>query len=183
MRRVLLAALLLAAACGTDAAQERTLACPGDEAEVVEALGSGLPTYDYEPATDLEALVERVDVVIRASLTSAVRESGSTVMSLNDVDVLVGTPGQPVDAVTTTSQWVVRGETDPLGALVTIDGLSVLAFLTEHPRSATGFVADVQGIHVTCDANLGRLRPVIEPLPTEAQGAPLRTLVATLEAG
>lgn len=183
MRRVLLAGLVLAAACGTDVAQERSLACPGDEVEIAEALGSGLPTYDYEPAADLDGLVERVDLAIRASLTSAVRESGATVMTLSDVNVLAGTPEQPVDAFTITSQWVVRGKADPLGALVTIDGLTVLAFLTEHPRSATGFVADVQGIHVTCDANFGRLRSVIEPLPSEAQGATLRTLVATLEAG
>lgn len=182
MRRVLLATLLLAAACGTDAPRERTLSCPADEAEIIDALGSGLPTYDYDPATDLDALVERIDLAVSGTLVAVERIDDATVFRLASARTLAGDAAEFDGTFSTATVWVVRGETDPLGALVTLDGVSAIAFLVRDDRVPGGFTLDVQGLHVTCDANGGRLRSVIEPLPGDAQGATLRTLVATLDA-
>ena len=176
--------IVIAASCGSGGAQPRTLGCPEDEAEMRNALRSGLPTYDYDPAVDLDDLVQRGDVVVSGVLRTAVRESGddidSTVFEVSDVRVLAGEPAEPVTTFSTESVWAVRGEIDPLGARVTFEGLRFFAVLERFEPAIGGYRIDVQGLHVTCDPASGRLRNIIEPLPDPARDSTLNTLIATL---
>ncbi len=171
-----------AASCG--GAQPRTLSCPEDGAEIRNALRSGLPTYDYNPAVDLNDLVHRGDVVVSGVLRTAVRESVDdvdwTVLEVSDVRVLAGEVAQPITTFSTESVWAVRGEIDPLGATVTFEELRFFAVLERFEPAIGGYWIDVQGLHVTCDPASGRLHHIIEPLPDPARGSTLNTLVATL---
>lgn len=137
---------------------------------IVDLLRSGLPTYDYQPAADLEELVARNDVLVRAELSSAVRADGSapadlgdlglTTVTLSSARVLSGDPSAVVAWFETASQWAVRGEDDPLADPVRFDGLEVIAFLTEHDGVPSGWTPDIEGWFVACGG--GPARGVIE---------------------
>jgi len=76
---VLFAIALAATACGSSSAVSSegagpaTVVCGSDPDEVVELLREGLPTYDYNPATDLSNLIDRVDLVLSGTLLAAER--------------------------------------------------------------------------------------------------------------
>lgn len=180
----LIAFALVGVSCGGGDTSPRTLSCPGDEIAMLSVLRSGLPTLDYDPAVDLDHLIQRGDVVVSGILRTAVRESGddldTTVIEVSDARILAGEPPGPVTTFSTSSKWTVPGETDPLEATVTFEGLSFFAVLDRFEPAVGGYRLDVQGLHVTCDSGSGRLRNVIEPLPDPARGSTLRLLVQML---
>ena len=143
-----------------------------DESEldtIADVLRSGLPTYDYQPAGDLDDLLARTEVVVRGEITSAVREdvaggpytsmsiTSASVLAIGSTSVVVG--DDTVQGFSTWSLWPENAGPDPLSDRVSFDGLGVIAFLSADDVPF-GWRTDIEGWFVACDG--GPARGVIE---------------------
>ena len=122
--------------------------------EAIVALRQGLPTYDYESATDLIALIDRVDAVVVGTIDAVRSSDGRIELVLTDPVTWGGT--EAVDRVQTEGTLLGAGSVE---ALV---GVRVIAFV--HRRDDGGFGVDVQGLLVECP---GGINQVLEPLPDD----------------
>ena len=192
------AGALLWSACGTDQAIEAevessALSCHADRQQIIELLRSGLPTYDYEPASDLAALVEASDVVLAGTIGSIGRVVGDpdpdsgddswTVLSVQSPELLHA-PGDvevPIDEFSYTALWPDGAGVDPLAAGISIEGLAFVAFLDRWEPAPGTHVAAVQGLVVDC-VDGTTPTPVIEPLPGDAAGLSLTELARAVDA-
>ena len=158
LRVALSGILLLLPGCGDDDPEtqtsSRTLACDEDLAEIVDALRSGLPTTDYNPAADLRALIDRTHLVVTgtventrgtmsrtATVQIALVDDSWTTVSTPDVRIIARSPDLTPDEVSEFSmfsKWVVRGETDPLAGPVRTDDLAFVAFCVGHRTYLVG---------------------------------------------
>ena len=179
--------------CGSDGTTEtrpaQALTCNDDLTEIVELLRSGLPTYDYDPAANLAALVQDSVVVVAGTIDSLVRDGPDstgddswTTVATADARILAqaGEGTTDVSMFSTLSKWVVRGQSDPLSNPVTVDGLAYVAFLREAPEAPGGFTPNVQGLFVSCVGTTATATPVIEPLPGEVAGLSLDSLIEAI---
>ena len=180
----------------TEAGPGGVLSCDDDLAGITDLLRSGLPTYDYDSATDLAALVQGSDVVVVGTIDSLVRnaepdstgpdspgdESWTTVSSA-DARILAQPGAGTIDSVlmfSMFSKWVVRGQPDPLSGPATVDGLAYVAFLHQTPAVPGGFTIDVQGLLVGCVGTAAAATPVVAPLPSDATGLSLDALAVAV---
>lgn len=195
------AGLLVLSGCGssnssTEARAAITLSCDGDRAEIIDLLRSGLPTYDYNPASDLAALVERSDVVVTGTVASVVRvaepdstgpdspgNDSWTAITSADAEILAQsdvTISGAVSTFSTGSKWAVRGETDPLSDPVTVTGLAFVASLHRSPFAPGGFTVDVEGFLVSCVGSTRAPDRIIAPIPDDARGFSIEELVGVI---
>lgn len=148
-------------------AGDPTLGCSNvDELdEIVLLLKTGQPTYDFEPAADLEELTEWADLSIQGVMNAAVRtsENSYTVLSVSDVVVLAGSGD--VDQFALSSLWASGQGPDPLAETVGFDGLRFVAFLGADPTAPGGWQPYVQGLVVACDTGDPLVRAVAETPP------------------
>lgn len=154
---------------------------------IVELLQSGLPTYDYDPAPSLAALIEQSEVVVAGTLMSAERvvgvvdeESGDESWTLiltaeheelyaadSSLEELFGADRSFV----VNSNWAQRDVIDPLAEPVEFDSAQTrfVAFLRRTQNPAAPWSVLIQGLHVGCGAQ--QMRSVIEPLPAGLSGS------------
>ncbi len=168
------------------------LSCASDRDEVVELLRSGLPTYDYEPAQDLAALIENSDIVLAGTVGSVGRVVGEsdpdvgdnswTVLSVQSPEVLhpFGDVGAAVGEFSYMTLFPDGAGADPLAAALSVEGLAFVAFLDFWEPAPGAYVADVQGLVVDC-VDGTTPTPVIEPLPADAAGLSLTELARMVE--
>lgn len=190
------ASAFLWSACGSEQVIEAegeagTLSCASDRDQVVELLRSGLPSYDYDPAPDLAALIEASDVVLAGTVGSVGRVVGEpdpdfgddswTVLSVQSPEVLhvAGDIESPTQFSYATL-WPEGVGADPLAAGISVDGLAFVAFLEFWEPAPGTLVADVQGLVVDC-VDGSTATPVIEPLPGDAVGLSLMELARSVE--
>lgn len=168
-----------------------SLDCDADFEQIVELLGSGLPTYDYEPAMDLASLVERVDVVVEATIVEVERvvaseaeerSRASTEFTVKDLRVLSPADGsvEPLAGFSMGSWWGDRDRSDPLLGPVVVDELRAVAFLHAWPDASSGYEVDVQGLAVGCDDGAMAAAAIIQPLPISGTIADLADAVLDL---
>ncbi len=148
-----------------------------DLGKIVALLRSGLPDYDYEPAADLEALIDQSDVVLTGSIDSVVRPPGGThtVISVSDLQVLHLSPaldGEESEwsVISMFSVWAQGEEPHPLAAPIDIEGVDFVAFLLHGAGPHGGLLVDVQGLVVGCTGSEERAKVIVEPLPRDASG-------------
>ncbi len=181
---LILAACVFACSSGASETAAEPLQCDDDWAEIVELLRSGIPTYDYDAADSLQALIDNSDVVVIGTVDSVRRvfvgqDNGATIISSSDIEVLRGaTPAGPMTEVPYFSIWNQDGD-DPLAKGVDVDGLSFIAFLLESPSSVSGYTPNIQGLHIACGRD-SLVTPVIEDLPVVPSGATIDELVALI---
>jgi hypothetical protein len=120
--------------------------------EARDALRQGLPAYDYEPAVDLTALVDRVDAVAIGTIDEVRAEDDRIEFVLMDARTWGG--DRSVEVVETDGR--LEEGVDALS------GAPAIAFV--HDLDDGGFGVDVQGLHVVCN---GALVNVIETLPSD----------------
>ena len=200
LRVALSAILLLLPGCGDDdpktQTSPRTMACDEDLAAILDALRSGLPTYDYNPAADLRALINRTHLVVTGTVENIARnyepdsygpdspgDDSWTTVSTPDVRIIAQSSDLTPDEVSEFSmfsKWAVRGEIDPLAGPVRTDDLAFVAFLRRAPDVPGGFGIDVQGLHVSCVGSQDAVIAVVEPLPGDVAGLRLEELVAAV---
>ncbi len=138
----------------TDGAGANECTDESDLDAIVQLLSSGLPTYDYQPAADLDALIGQNDVVVRGEITNAVRADGSLdsymSISISATSVLTGEATAAIEGFGTWSQWPEGAGPDPLIDPVTFDGLGVIAFLSADDAAPFGWRPDIEGLIVAC---------------------------------
>lgn len=159
--------------------------CPDRLDAAVDLLASGLPTYNFEPAVDVDALVARSDVVIAGRLDAVERstfelhgdslDSSTIVSGASDVEVLVGDIGT-VSEFDIASSWPSGVGPDPLASAVELVDVRFVAFVVEFPGS-TALTVDVQGLFVACGD--GPVQAVIEPAPP-GSGTTINELIAAV---
>ncbi len=152
--------------------------CESQLNETVASLTSGLPTYDYDAAKNLSALIDRTDVVVTGTLQSIVRgpqaeepmSGGFTVPTVVDAQVLspISEPMPPVPQFSWSSYWALGQGPDPLVDPVSIEGLEFVAFLHYSADAVGSYQADVQGLVVGCAGSSTAAVPVIAALPNDA---------------
>ena len=155
-----------------------------DVAPIVELLQSGLPSYDYQPAADLQALIDRSDIIVTGTLASSARiiepqgggfdDLAYTRFETAEHQVLysasesLATQFADDRAFSMDSSWVDRNVEDPLGGGATFDHATTrfIAFLRapDAPQQDANVV--IQGLHIACSD--GPTRPVLEPGPSDA---------------
>ena len=189
---------LFGAACGATGDPETEvgsagLSCESDRDEILELLRTGLPTYDYEPASDLATLIERTDVVLTGAIETIGRAVGEpdpglgsdgwTVVTVRAPEVLhaAGEVDGPLDEFSYTAGWPTGAGPDPLANAVGIEGMTFMAFLERSESAPGGAVPHVQGLVVAC-ADDTDPTSVIEPLPIDAAGVPLADLATEVGA-
>ena len=195
---VVAAVTLLGSACSTEQGIEAgdepvVLSCASDREGVVGLLQSGLPTYDYEPALDLAALVETSDVVLAGLVGSVGRlvrepdpnfgDDSWTVVSVESPELLYasGDVEAHMGEFSYATFWPDGARPDPLAADITVEDLAFVAFL-DYWESAPGtYAADVQGLVVDCVDGMTPT-PVIEPLSPDVAGVSLADLAGMVKA-
>ena len=193
---------MLCVGCGTDRGKEARIvsapaeskgddasmvSCTSDHDQILDLLRSGLPTYDYRPATDLRALVNDSDVVLTGTMSRITRASdvgGShgeqrTVIRVGSPEVLHSALGldAPITEFAYPSLWTQGGEPDPLANPVNVKDVHFLAFLHRWEGEPGRFVAGIQGLFVSCDGGVPP-EAIVEPLPTDGAGVPFNELLA-----
>jgi hypothetical protein len=129
--------------------------------------------YDYQPARDVEQLIEWSDVVITGDLVSAVRTATPTGMGLTEfevaeVEVLAGEGA--VGAIVSPSDWALGQGVDPLLDRVSLDGVRFVSFLRPSPAVPGRWTPFVDGMVVGCDG-LATPPGGLGPNPVEPLGA------------
>ena len=194
----LLAVSLVAASCGAvgntatepgqgepSATAGQAVGCEDGAGAIAALLGSGLPTYDYDPAVNLDELVASSDLVVSGSLHSALRvagptddaelepvESQFTQLEAGDWEVLSpgdGSADEMADVFLLDSWWAGGEGEDPLGSEVRFVDAEVryVAFLHLNAHLPAPRV-DVQGLVIGCDDSPAV--PVVAPLPADGAG-------------
>ncbi len=187
-RGAILALAVLLGACGSvgetvesgaplDGFAPADLECSESAAAI---LRSGLPTYDYDPSPDLEALSASSDLIVSGTLNRAVRESGphSILTEWIRVDtaeyiVVHGEPGTAADRFAGDPAFLIDAsgpDDDPLASPVYFDPAMIrfIAFLNA-AEPDTPLLAHIEGLHVGCGADPAV--PVIQPLPPGVVGS------------
>ena len=192
---VLLLLALAAGACssssdeaGGTTSTNAVLSCD-DVSPIIELLQSGLPTYDFEPAADLSALINSSDLVISGTLRSAQRvvdgESWTRVdtneyqvLYTSDTDLSKEFADDP--SFTLSSVWAQRDVDDPLAELVRFDSAQTefVAFLRYTEVPAAPWSVMIQGLHVGCGG--AATQGVIEALPPDTSGSAADIAAAVL---
>jgi len=148
-----------------------------DDTDVLVALlRTGLPTYDYDPSSDLATLIDNSDVVVAGVLASAVRDGETTLLRAAEASVLSATDDASADRFNATHSFVIdsvwaSAEPDPLGAEVAFEPerTRFIAFLNAD-GAAGRFAVAVEGLHVSC-GDPEPAKSVIAELPSETSGS------------
>jgi hypothetical protein len=191
--------LLSVAACSGSqsdaepAAPAELLTCEHDFERILAALRSGLPTYGYNPAIDLNDLLLRSDLVLTGTVHTIQREEiGSfrdlgpstwTVLSSSNARVLSSKLERdyPVPtSVRTTSFWAARDEPDPLARPISVENLKFVAFLHAGIDQPADWTTDVQCLHVFCVGSIAPPAAVVIDLPMSAAQLGPRQLIASI---
>ena len=195
MRSVLLViAALVAASCGVNSVEGGALSIARpdqcQDAEGITALmRSGFPIFDYDPAPDIETLVEQSDLVISGTLDSVVRiESDALLADTGDKFltefrigefIAYGAPPQEVEAS------LEEGRRFHIGSVWPSDDPDPLAEPVLLPQAQTRFVAFLHGtgnasapwtfgpqdLHIWCSLD-DEVQSVIDSVPLEATWNP-----------
>lgn len=192
---------LLVSACTPEATEDALLAeeasgspsnsgplsCESDLVEVISLLRSGLPDYDYEPAADLETLVDESDMVLTGTISSVVRPPGGThtVVSISDSRVLhLGSTLDNEDLssseISMSSPGVQGADRERMAVPTEIEGLAFVAFLLHDAGPRGGLLIKVQGLVVSCGGADETAMPIVEPLPRETSGMSVEELVESV---
>lgn len=180
---------LALSACRSDStgAAAPTGTCDERLSNAIELLRMELPTYDYEPAADLEDLVRNSDLVVSGTISSAQRtpadDSGGerwTSLAISEANVLFDRRGEtPVpDQLGLSSNWPEGTGPDPLAGAVDVGEIRFVSFLQEWEPAPGGFATDVQGLVVGCASSDDASISVIEPMPRDTVGLSIDELAA-----
>lgn len=187
-RSAILALAVLLSACGSAGETVESGAPLGgfDPADLecsdsaAAILRSGLPTYDYDPSPDLEALIASSDLVVSGTLNRAMRESGPhslltewTRVEAAEYVVVHGEPGTAADRFAEDGAFLIDAsgpDDDPLASPVSYDPAMIrfIAFLNA-AEPDTPLLVHIEGLHVGCGADPAV--PVIQPLPPGVVGS------------
>ncbi len=188
LKLAMLAVAVVIASCGSSTVQTGAGSTPGERptqcenAEgIADLLGSGLPLFDYDPATDVADLVAQTDVVITGTLDSVVRveSNNSNVSAGSEFLTAIHAPdpiayGDPDDQFLTDfgdqqrffigSDWT--GGDDPLAEDVLFDygRTRFVAFLTSTGDASFPWAFGPQGLHVWCSGD-DEVQSVIDAVP------------------
>lgn len=186
MRKTIAVAILLTlvmvGCSGSSGDMPSALVCEDDQAAIIDVLRSGIPTYDYDPVTSLQELIDGSDLIVVGTVDTLDRVEhageGWTVISASDSEVLKGislssAPGAKVPYPTS---WPDGAGADPLAEAVAIEGLSFMAFLVEADSAPGGYTPMIQGLVVACDRTETLVTPVIADLPIVPPGATIDEL-------
>lgn len=152
--------------------------------ETVDLLGSGLPTYDYEPAINLDELIERADVVATGTIDQIVRpvpNAGTTISSTNS-EMLTRAPNAPLAATTfrIDSLWASGLGPDPLFVAIEGHNLRYVACLSQLIPGGDKLVVNIQGLYIGRARSPSPAIAVIEPLPTDTNTLPIDALATAI---
>lgn len=183
---------LVAAACSStsntataNTSADGVLQCD-NASHVAGLLQSGMPTYDYDPAPSLEALIQQSDIVITGTLASAVRvdgvddgsggESWTLIRTGEHQELYVGDPAVAGEfaadrSFIVSSKWAQRDVADPLAEPVNFEPAQTrfVAFLRRTQIAKAPWSVVIQGLHVGCGS--GPVQSVMEPLPIDEPGS------------
>lgn len=157
-------------------------------ASIAALLSSGFPVFDYEPARDIESLIEQSDVVITGTLESVVRiESdaarvsfGSEFLTEYQIGEFVAYGDVPEEINTSLEQgrtfhfgtdW--QGGDDPLETPVLFDETQTrfVVFLQSSDIESSPWTFGPQGFHVWCSLD-DEVQPVIDSVPLNTTWSP-----------
>lgn len=178
------AAAITMAACGTSttavAPPSQPASCEEDLAATIDLLQSELPTYDYEPAANLEDLVRNSDLVVAGSIVIAQRaepatsdsDESWTSLTIEQPEVLFdfAEPTPPPTKIGLPSFWPEGLGDDPLAEAVELHAVQFIAFVDQWGAAPGGLAIDVQGLAVGCASSEAPATPIVEPLPRELSG-------------
>lgn len=181
-----------AAVTNTSAESTKTLTCDQDFTEILLLLGSGVPTYDYDPAVDLHDLIAHsdaittglLDAVTRSTRRAGIDDGEATTVSTTSHRVLLTADGSvgEIPDFAYTSFWADSSEPDPLAEEVAFEGVTFVAFLLQAGTQTGDYHAKVQGLFISCEGSPEGSVPIQGPLPPDAAGASISELVELVEA-
>ncbi len=132
----------------------RLVTCADDSLAIAAtALRAGYGDIDVDPALDMTALIDRSSFVVRGTLASVARSSGSeppgATLTVAVTDVVVQSPNAIAPDRVTIPWAPAPGDVDPLAEPVAFDGVEVVAFIRTAPG---GYVSDAEGLYLGCGA-------------------------------
>jgi hypothetical protein len=190
MHRVAVLATLavIATGCSSDAVPtEDPLRCEPNRDQIVQLLQSGQFPFDFEPATDLDDLVQNSDLILTGTIESFVRETSTegeerTVLRSSDSRVLKSaTADQPaVPMFSFATAWGNRAGPDPIAQPVVVADVSFVAFLYRSTDDPNTFVVGAQSLQIACTDSTGPTVSITASPPADASELALDELVAAV---
>lgn len=168
----------------------QSLRCDADLDQIVELLQSGQFPSDFQPAADLDDLVQQSELVLTGTLDSFVRETSARgptgeqiVLHSSDSKVLTtdSTDQPEVLSFSMATAWAPRPEPDLLAEPVLVDDVSFVAFLRRSTDDPNAFVVGPQSLQIACTGSDGPTISITAPPPTDASGLSLDELVTAVD--
>ena len=158
---------------GDSQGSRTTLGCDDGVAPIRELLRTGIPTYDYDPFTDLPELIAASDEIVSGTLLTAQRVEVEESEDPDGRDMIVVQPAEAMalqpdssfnfEPFTYDAVWAQRDQPDPLADPVSFDPARVrfIAFLWQ---TDAGLIPHIQGLALSCDRDLAAVS-VLDPPP------------------
>ena len=182
---------LMASACGLNNVETTQVSLPSGECDsaeqVADVLQIGLPLFDYEPAPDIESLVDTSDLVITGTLRSTIRVENTNVNATgNDlwtrvrVEEAIAYERDSRDAQDTFAEFeeewrfmLPSGGEATVGERVFFESgvTRFIAFLNRSGIPSAPWTVGPQGLHVWCRGD-SVVESVIDSVPIGASYSP-----------